>query len=625
MSWPRPRLPNRKRRALLALVAAPALAAWISARGDGPGALDAETQDSTPADRGAIRALEGRVQAAARKVMPAVVAVEVVGGMPSRDYEPFASGVIISADGLVLTQAHVSHLLPWKPGDPATGQGPSRDRCRRPGERAAVVFSDGRRVRAELLGADLMRDLSLLQLPGPGPYPHLPLDPGASVGVGDWALKLGHPVGYRRGRPPVVRLGRVLARDGDHFVTDCFINGGDSGGPFVDLDGRLVGILHLGNVPGELRDSLRSDWPPRSGPWSGTTSGSIRRSLGGMLAREIIAADGASPLDPGRGDPSGPRETLPRPRWTQGEATAGAFRDVVRGARPSVVAVLDEAGREVALGTAVDAGGWVVTVAGTMPAEPRCRLPDGRVVAARVAGVDPAYDLALLKLPVADLPAVTWAGRPAADAGEILAAVGPSAGPLAIGVVSVPRRDLPGPFPTRVSRPDALPPRISGRPTAEGFLVEGVSEAAVPAGIRRGDVIETIGGRAIRGEPDVLGCVSGRVAGERLPVRLSRGGLRRDVTLPLVAYPGRHADLPTMFEHDMPLSPAQCGGPVVGTGGGVAGITVYRGQYGCFAIPGDRIAGLLPGLKAAKPPDGSWVKPPRADPDGPIPPAIGPP
>jgi hypothetical protein len=80
--------------------------------------------------------------------------------------------------------------------------------------------------------------------------------------------------------------------------------------------------------------------------------------------------------------------------------------------RDSVVEVLD--GNETAaLGAIVDADGSVLTKASEVPDGARCRLADGRVVAAEVVGVDPAYDLALLRLPASGLRPVT--GQPRAS------------------------------------------------------------------------------------------------------------------------------------------------------------------------------------------------------------------
>jgi S1-C subfamily serine protease len=240
----------------------------------------------SPQDVEALRVLQARVETVAQKVMPAVVAVETPGGS-------FWSGVIISADGLVLTQFHVSHRYEWDGNLPY--------RSRQPGEFSSVILSDGRRFDAELLGADQTYDLSLLRILDRGPHPHVPLTRYVSPKLGDWVLKLGHPMGYLRGRPPAVRLGRVLYRKEDVFVTDCYLTGGDSGGPFFDLEGRLMGIPFSSSTPAGLQDAflelgtpngLSSDRLPvdRAGPFSALTSQFVHRHFKALVS-ERTAAD----------------------------------------------------------------------------------------------------------------------------------------------------------------------------------------------------------------------------------------------------------------------------------------------------------------------------------------------
>jgi S1-C subfamily serine protease len=147
---------------------------------------------TTPADQEALYSMQERVQSATRRVMPAVVAVRYAVADTSSSKTPwgtvrYASGVIITTDGLILSQFHVSHELESRPGEAR--------RSRQPGERSMVILSDGRKIDAELHGADATFDLSLLRLFEPGPYPHAALDPSSTVGLGDWVLKLGHPLG----------------------------------------------------------------------------------------------------------------------------------------------------------------------------------------------------------------------------------------------------------------------------------------------------------------------------------------------------------------------------------------------------------------------------------------------
>ena len=253
-----------------------------------------------------------------------------------------------------------------------------------------------------------------------------------------------------------------------------------------------------------------------------------------------------------------------------------------------------------------------------LPALPKCRLSDAWIVDAQVVGMDPAFDLALLKIPVTGLPAVRWAEKSPLVAGTILAAAAAPANPLGIGVVSVPRRDLPGPFPTIVRRPTIRPQPlwVVGKSTAEGYVVD-ISSAN--AGFLRGDIILSIAGKEIHSQKDAHDCVDGHQVGEQVAVRLIRDGKRMDLTLELVAEPltnsKAYADFPTLFEHDIPLSLGQCGGPLVDLSGKAVGMTMYRGEYGCMAIPGDCVERLVPELMKPGRLAERWIKPPAATPE----------
>ena len=136
----------------------------------GADSVSRSSLSSTPESVAELTKLETRVRSTIRSVLPAIVAVdrpthEKNGkqGLSDRfHFENFGSGVIIRSDGLILSQWHVSHqagLAVW----------------RDPGDEANVVLQDGRRLKAELLGADPVRDLSLLRIVEPGVYPHLDL------------------------------------------------------------------------------------------------------------------------------------------------------------------------------------------------------------------------------------------------------------------------------------------------------------------------------------------------------------------------------------------------------------------------------------------------------------------
>jgi len=157
------------------------------------------------------------IQAALHKSLPAARAATVAIELD----EGSGSGVIVSADGLVLTAAHVS-------------TGVDKD--------LKIVMEDGTRHDAVSLGLVASSDAAMVRILGDGPFPFVEIDRTDQTLLGDWVFSLGHSGGYFEDRGPVLRLGRVVRIAQATFQSDCMLIGGDSGGPLFDLDGRLVAI-----------------------------------------------------------------------------------------------------------------------------------------------------------------------------------------------------------------------------------------------------------------------------------------------------------------------------------------------------------------------------------------------
>jgi serine protease Do len=170
-----------------------------------------------------LKAFQKQVRAVTEQVIPVTVCLQVGGAS--------GSGVIVSEDGLILTAGHV---VSGKPGRPLI-----------------VVLPDGSRVKGKVLGFDPKIDSGMAKITDPAPggkWPYAELAPSKELKEGQWVVAVGHPGGYKKERPPVVRVGRVgnpkfTQGDGVQFVqTDCSLVGGDSGGPLFDMRGRVIGI-----------------------------------------------------------------------------------------------------------------------------------------------------------------------------------------------------------------------------------------------------------------------------------------------------------------------------------------------------------------------------------------------
>ncbi len=168
------------------------------------------------------QSLEQVVQA----VSPSVVTITVT----SRGQSSLGSGVVLSKDGLILTNNHVVA------GATASGS-------------TQVQFADGTTARATIVGTDADHDLAVLRVSNVSGLTPVTLGDSSTVNVGDTVLAFGSPLGLQG----TVTAGIVSAVDRTVdessstsltglIQTDAAINSGNSGGPLVDTAGRVIGI-----------------------------------------------------------------------------------------------------------------------------------------------------------------------------------------------------------------------------------------------------------------------------------------------------------------------------------------------------------------------------------------------
>lgn len=133
-----------------------------------------------------------------------------------------ASGVVVSADGIVLTAGHVNT----------------------PGQSFLIVFPDGKEYVATGLGKIVTLDLGILKINEKGTWPYAEMGWSSSLKVGEPVISIGYPGSFTPKRD-VIRFGYVgsLAdQRGRKIRTTCLMEPGDSGGPVFDLFGRVVAI-----------------------------------------------------------------------------------------------------------------------------------------------------------------------------------------------------------------------------------------------------------------------------------------------------------------------------------------------------------------------------------------------
>ncbi len=182
----------------------------------------------------------------ARQVTPAVVNINTqqviagrvledpFGGMfggggtfrePDRQAQSLGSGVIVNANGTIVTNNHVVKNA----------------------STITVTLNDRRRFAAKLVGTDPDTDLAVLKISSPEKLPTIPWADSDQAQVGDIVLAVGSPFGLSA----TVTQGILSAKDRrdlglsqieDFLQTDAAINPGNSGGALIDINGRLVGI-----------------------------------------------------------------------------------------------------------------------------------------------------------------------------------------------------------------------------------------------------------------------------------------------------------------------------------------------------------------------------------------------
>lgn len=374
------------------------------------------------------------------------------------------SGFLISADGYVVTNNHVVENA----------------------ERIEVTMGEEQETYdARLIGTDARTDIALIKIEGNGDFPYLEFTE-TPVRVGDWVLAVGNPFGLGGS----VSAGIVSARGRDigsspydYLQVDAAINRGNSGGPSVNLEGKVVGVNTAifspsgGNVgiafsipaglAKQIVEDLQEDGAVDRG-WLGVTIQDVDKDLAEGLGM----------------DPNDPHGAL-------------------------VTNILDDGP---AANSEVQVGDAIIEVQGD-------RIDDSRDLARKIAEIKPGTptDLTVMRDGREQAITVELGEFPTSDR---MAALSPSE-------------------PSEMQMEDlgiTLAP-ADGQRGEQGVSIEDVEPGSVAdeKGLRPGDVIAEVGGEPVYSPREVRQSMS-QMRGERSEVvvlQIRRGDQRRFVALPL--------------------------------------------------------------------------------------------
>ena len=262
---PAPAPPRRRARAAGLTMGALAIAAVSAGVGgvvatmaapDGPAASTITSTAPSGRNVPAASVPIGSVEQVAAEVVPSVVKLETKMGRQSEE----GSGIILSEDGLILTNSHVVSAAkdvrpapsgaPSRPDVPGLPGGPVGSPA---GLTTTVTFADGRTAPFTVVGADPDSDIAVVRAEGVSGLTPITIGSSADLRVGQDVVAIGSPLGLEGTVTTgiVSALNRPVAASGDAnnqntvldaIQTDAAINPGNSGGALVNMSGELVGV-----------------------------------------------------------------------------------------------------------------------------------------------------------------------------------------------------------------------------------------------------------------------------------------------------------------------------------------------------------------------------------------------
>ena len=532
--------------------------------------MAAQQEGSGPPDFANLRPIESRVIETIDTAMPATVAVRM-GRMRGSS----ATGVLIGED-LVLTAGHVGE---------------------RPGRVAYIELADGRTFKGRALGQVFQDgvDVGLIRIDTEGEeLPKMAFGAIDDVAQGDWVVVLGHasltPDNTDEAALPAARVGRVLRISGPRLDVDAPFDSGDSGGPVVDLDGRLLGIVS------------------RCGHYAWQNVATNIRAIKDVLP-ELEHDDPEIP-------PSMVTSARRPPRTVQFSKRNPEFLEKLQhltwSVSPAIVEVFQD-DRLVCYGTVVG-DERILTKASQLIQEadnPVVENGGTRFNDVDILAIDPRLDLALMEVPGLKAPALDWEVLEP-EAGRFLVVPTPDGTARSMGTVS---RDSDHLERSQVDRP-FIGIGFDIKPDKEGISITRVvpSSSASRAGIEVADQLRTIDGEPINDRLALRNALEDREIGDQLLLGIERGekdleiplrlGMRRGILDPINSNTStgtsRHSSgYGDVILSDAVIAPHEVGVPLIDLNGNAIGLAIARrGRTVTVVLPSSRVQSIIKTLTA---------------------------
>ena len=264
---------------------------------------------------------------------------------------------------------------------------------------------------------------------------------------------------------------------------------------------------------------------------------------------------------------------------------------------------------QVALGMFVSEEGHVITKLSEVVDRPQlfCKTTDGRRYLASLLAKDKRNDVALLKIEAGRTVPVRFSSEQPAPGSIVLTTDGNSK-PFAIGIYSNTPRSLIGKNQAYLG--------VKPNNNRDGVKIVEITKdsSADQAGLKLGDVITSIDGNPIRTVESLVNSIRGNEPGDQIAINYLRNGEQRQTIATLAGrsvggptadrfkmmktfgaiQSKRRDEFPLVFQHDTPLTPEQCGGPIVDSSGRMIGMNIARGgRVATYAIPSAHLKTLV--------------------------------